>query len=169
MKSNIKKICISALFAAIVFIATFVVQIPAPFGYVNLGDCFVLLCGAVLGPVWSFAAAGVGSALADMFFGFTIYAPATFLIKGVMALIIGFAVKGEKKCFTKAAVFGSVCEVLMALFYFVYECFILGYGVAAAAAIPMNLFQGAIGLILFIFIHGVILKNKPLKNFLNIQ
>ena len=45
MKSNIKKICISALFAALTFVATFVVQIPAPFGYVNLGDCFVLLCG----------------------------------------------------------------------------------------------------------------------------
>ena len=169
MKNNLLKIIVSALFSAIVFVATFVVQIPAPFGYVNLGDCFVLLCGVVLGPVWGFAAAGVGSALADLLFGFTLYAPATFLIKGIMALIIGLAVKGEKKTFTKTAIFGAVCEILMAILYFVFECFVLGYGIAAAAAIPMNLFQGAIGLILFIFLHGVILKNKPLKNFLNIK
>ena len=170
MKNNLLKIIVSALFAALTFVATFIVQIPAPFGYVNLGDCFVLLSGALLGPFYGFAAAGLGSALADLLLGFSVYAPATFLIKGVMALIMGFVVlkAKEKGSLLKTTLTGAACEVFMAASYFVYECFVLSYGIAAAAAIPMNLFQGAVGLAAFLILHGVISRNKKLKNFLNI-
>ena len=37
-------------------------------------------------PLYGFLAAGLGSALADIFSGYAIYAPATFLIKGLMVL-----------------------------------------------------------------------------------
>ena len=169
MKNNLLKIIVSALFAALTFVATFIVQIPAPFGYVNLGDCFVLLSGALLGPFYGFAAAGLGSALADLLLGFSVYAPATFLIKGVMALIMGLvAQKADKRVILKTTLFGALCEILMAASYFVYECFALGYNIAAAAAIPMNLFQGAVGLAAFLIFYGVISRNKKLKNFLNI-
>ncbi|MBQ8304439.1 MAG: ECF transporter S component [Clostridia bacterium] len=169
MKNNLLKIIVSALFAALTFVATFMVQIPAPFGYVNLGDCFVLLSGALLGPFYGFAAAGLGSALADLLLGFSVYAPATFLIKGVMALIIGLvAQKVNKRVVLKMALFGALCEILMVLSYLLYECFILGYGIAAAAAIPMNLFQGAVGLAAFLILYGVISRNKKLKIFLNV-
>ena len=170
MKNNLLKIIVSALFAALTFVATFMVQIPAPFGYVNLGDCFVLLSGALLGPFYGFAAAGLGSALADLLLGFSVYAPATFLIKGVMALIIGLvAQKVNKRVVLKMALFGALCEILMVLSYFLYECFILGYGIAAAAAIPMNLFQGAVGLAAFTAIYAIISKNKRLKEFLSLK
>ncbi len=170
MKNNLLKLIVSALFAAIVFVATFVVQIPAVFGYVNLGDFSVLLCGAVLGPIWGGVAAGLGSALADLMFGYGIYAPATFLIKGVMALAVGFAVlkAKEKGALLKTALTGAACEVFMTVSYFVYECFVLGYGIGAAAAIPANLFQGAVGFVAFLVIYGVISKNKRLKEFLKI-
>lgn len=169
MKNNLLKLIFSALFSALTFVATFIVQIPAPFGYVNLGDCFVLLSGAILGPFYGFAAAGLGSALADLLLGFSVYAPATFLIKGVMALIIGLvAQKVNKRVILKMALFGALCEILMVLSYFLYECFILGYGIAAAAAIPMNLFQGAVGLAAFLILYGVISRNKKLKYFLNV-
>ena len=43
--------------AALVYVATSIIQIPSPVnGYVNLGDCFVLLSGWLLGP-WYGAAA----------------------------------------------------------------------------------------------------------------
>ena len=39
-------------------VATMVVQIPLPTGYVNIGDCFVIISGFLLGPVYGgFAAA----------------------------------------------------------------------------------------------------------------
>ncbi len=77
-----------ALLAALCYVATRVIQIPSPMsGYVNLGDSLVLLSGWMLGPWWGFCAAGIGSMLADVLSGYAYYAPATFLIKGVMALL----------------------------------------------------------------------------------
>ena len=48
---KIRKLVLAALLAALVCVATMVVQIPSPMqGYVNLGYCFVLLSGWLLGP-----------------------------------------------------------------------------------------------------------------------
>ena len=85
---KIRKLVLAALLAALVCVATMVVQIPSPMqGYVNLGDCFVLLSGWLLGPWYGFAAGGIGSMLADLFLGYGHYAPGTFVIKGLVALI----------------------------------------------------------------------------------
>ncbi|MFB9640647.1 ECF transporter S component, partial [Streptomyces spiralis] len=76
---KIRKLVVSALMAALTYVATMVIQIPSPMnGYVNLGDCFVLLSGWLLGPWWGGAAAGIGSMLTDLFAGYTSYAPGTF-------------------------------------------------------------------------------------------
>ncbi len=94
MKTKTQKIVMAAMLAALVCVATMIVKIPSPLkGYLNLGDCVVLLSGWILSPVYGFLAAGIGSALADLFSGYVTYAPATFLIKGIMALIayFGFA------------------------------------------------------------------------------
>ena len=50
---KIRTMVMAAVLAALACVATMVVQIPSPMnGYVNLGDCFVLLSGWLLGP-WS--------------------------------------------------------------------------------------------------------------------
>ena len=50
--ANIKKLVLAALMAALTYVATSIVQIPSPMqGYVNLGDCIVLLSGWILGPL----------------------------------------------------------------------------------------------------------------------
>lgn len=170
MKSKLFKPVLSALFAAIICVATFVIQIPVTVtgGYVNIGDCFVLLSGIVLGPVYGFFAAGLGSALADIFFGYFTYAPATFIIKGLMALIIGivFYKRQKKTGILNLLLFGVIAEALMVLGYFVYECFVLGYGIGAAAAIPGNIFQGIFGIAVYILLTMAIEKNAKLKSLL---
>ena len=80
---KVQKLVVSALMAALTYVATMVVQIPSPMnGYVNLGDCFVLLSGWLLGPWYGGAAAGIGSMLTDLLYGYGYYAPGTFVIKG---------------------------------------------------------------------------------------
>ena len=88
MKRNVlNKTVWAGLFIALTVVATMVIQVPSPTGgYVNAGDVLVILGGFVLGPLWGAVAAGAGSALADIFAGYIIYAPATFVIKGLMAL-----------------------------------------------------------------------------------
>lgn len=48
-----------ALLAALCFVLTKVVTIPAPTGYVNLEDCAVLLSAWMLGPVYGGLAAAL--------------------------------------------------------------------------------------------------------------
>jgi uncharacterized membrane protein len=150
-KNTTRKIVIAALLAAITCVATMIIKIPSPLkGYLNLGDCIVLLSGWVLPPVYGFLAAGLGSALADLFSGYIIYAPATFVIKGLMALIAFYGFKIlNKKLGTLASgiVSGIVSEIFMILGYFAFEGVLYGF-VPSAVNIPANAVQGIAGVVL---------------------
>lgn len=168
MNKNIKKLVVAAMFAAITCVATMVVRIPSPTqGYVNLGDCFVMLSGWFLGPVYGALAAGIGSMFADMFSGYPLYMPGTFVIKALMAVVAFYIAQLLKKAKLKdsfAHMLSSVCGgVIMILGYFAYSSLILGKGLAAAASIPGNVFQSAVGIIAAMVLYEVTVKNKFLK------
>lgn len=150
---KIKSLVSAALFAAVICVATYIVQIPLPAtgGYVNLGDCFVLTAGMMLGAGYGAMAAGLGSALADMLAGYMQYAPATFIIKALMAvaayyiyILLGKLFKHKHKTVAKAIAV-IIAEAIMVLGYFGYESVILGYGIAAAGSIWGNISQGVMG------------------------
>ena len=146
---KIRTMVTAAVLAALSCVATMVVQIPSPMnGYVNLGDCFVLLSGWLLGPWWGGAAAGIGSMLTDLFAGYTSYAPGTFLIKGLDALVASLIFRAMGRTSAAAVVSGVVGELIMVGGYFVYEALPLQYGIGAAVGIPGNLVQGAVGLVI---------------------
>lgn len=143
------KLVIAALMAAMACVATMVIKIPIPAtgGYINLGDCIVLLSGIVLGPLYGGIAAGLGCALADLMGGYVIYAPATFVIKALMSVITGLIIKNtSKKFIAKFVLAGLISEIIMILGYFVFEAVIMGYGFAAVGAIPGNAAQGVAGI-----------------------
>ena len=89
MNTNIhlKKIVMTALFAALACVATMSIRIPTPGtgGYIHPGDALVILSGIILGPGWGLMAAGIGSAMADLLGGYFIYVPITFAVKGIIA------------------------------------------------------------------------------------
>lgn len=147
MNRSIRKLVLAALFAALCCVMTLVIQIPAPTGHVNLGDVAVLLSAWILGPVWGGAAAGVGSALADML-SWPAYAPATFVIKFAMAAAAALVLRLTQKRGRKyvGMVIGAVvAEAVMVGGYFLYECVVLAVGAAAVASVPFNLVQGTVG------------------------
>ena len=63
MKSGVKKIVMTALFAALACAATMAIRIPTPGtgGYIHPGDALVVLSGILLGPIYGGLAAGLGS------------------------------------------------------------------------------------------------------------
>ncbi len=146
-----KRIVIAAMVAALTCVATMIIKIPSPLkGYLNLGDCVVLLAGWMLNPVYGFLAAGLGSALADLFSGYVVYAPATFVIKGLMALVAfyGFKLLHNKiGNLPSRIITGFVAEVVMILGYFLFEGVLYGFG-PSVVNIPANGVQGVAGLIL---------------------
>lgn len=158
-----KRVAVSAMFAALCCVATMMIKIPSPLkGYLNLGDCVVLLSGWLLPPAYGFLAAGIGSALADVFSGYVVYAPATFVIKGLMALVAfkGFAEFSRLRNQTAGRVIsGALAEVLMIAGYYVFEGFLYGWLPSAVNILP-NAVQGAVGLVLGIALTRLFVKNR---------
>lgn len=166
-KSTTQKIIIAAMFAALTCVSTMIIKIPSPLkGYLNLGDCIVLLCGWMLSPMYGFLAAGLGSAMADMFSGYVVYAPATFIIKGLMALIAyyGFSVisKSGHNIIARLTS-GITAEIIMILGYFMFEGILYGF-VPSVVNIPANAIQGVAGLILGFVLINMFEKNKIMFN-----
>ncbi len=163
MKTKTQKIFMASLLAALCCVATMIIKIPSPLrGYLNLGDCVVLLSGWLLSPIYGFLAAGLGSALADVFSGYVTYAPATFIIKGLMALVayFGFKILQNKiGNLPSRIISGIVAEIVMVLGYFVFEGFLYGF-IPSIVNIPANAMQGLAGIILGIIIIKVFEKNR---------
>ena len=150
-----KKSVLTALFTSLILCATLLIQIPLPLGYVNLWDGFVMLSAFILGPFWGALSAGLGSALADIFGGYTLYAPATFLIKATMALFCWLTYKVLSKCIKKAFVVEFfaclVGALIMVTGYFFYES-LISSPASAFANILWNFLQGSAGVIVAIFL-----------------
>lgn len=163
MNTRTKKIVMAALMAALACVATMIIKIPSPLkGYLNLGDCIVLVSGWMLSPTYGFLAAGLGSALADVFSGYVTYAPATFVIKGVMALVAFYGFKllhNKLGDLSSRIVSGIVAEIVMILGYFVFEGFLYGF-IPSAVNIPANGVQGIAGLIIGVILMKVFEKSK---------
>ena len=158
-----KKVVTASMLAALVCVATMIIKIPSPLkGYINLGDCIVLLAGWSLSPVYGFLAAGIGSALADVFSGYIAYAPATFVIKGLIAIIacFGFHLLHKRLGdFLSRILSGALSEIIMILGYFAFEGFLYGF-VPSLVNIPANAVQGVAGLIIGTMLIKVFEKNK---------
>lgn len=167
MKSlDVKKLVIAALLASFACVATMIIQIPNGIGgYFNLGDCIVLLCGWLLGPVYGAFAAGIGSMLADVFSFYVAYAPATFIIKALMAVIAFYIAKAFSGKDRLASLVSGICaELFMVLGYFVFEgIFLYGFGTALAGMLP-NVLQGAAGIVCAFLLKEFIDRKGLWKN-----
>lgn len=145
-QESILKICICAIFTALICVGTFI-SIPLPFGYFNLGDIVILLCAWSISPVYAAIASAMGAGLADLLMGFTLYVPATVVIKALMAVCASLTFKTFKKAFASkkadilSRIISSVCaELIMVIGYFSYEYVLYGNG--AFASVIGNLLQG---------------------------
>lgn len=146
---KLKYLIMSALFCALIFVTTSFIKIPlAVTGYVHLGDAFVFLACVFLPMPYAVAAAGAGSALADLLGGYVLYAPVTLLAKSAMALIFCLFAKRNKAAFDVIGV--TLATVCMAFAYFVYEWILYGFAVSVAN-VPFNLLQGGVSAVAALF------------------
>ena len=144
----------ASMLAAMTTLATMIIKVPTlgTNGYVNIGDSIVLISAWLIGNPYGAAAAGIGSALADLLSGYPAYIPGTAVIKFLMAfvasIVFNAATKKNVQKNIAYAISGVVAEFIMIAGYFLYESTILGYGIAAAASIVSNAVQGITCLVL---------------------
>lgn len=87
-----KKIVLNGVMTALVFLATIFTRIPGPIppGYINFGDTVIIIAAILLGKSSGFIAGAFGSALADVIApGGIIFAPVTFIVKGLEGYLAG--------------------------------------------------------------------------------
>jgi uncharacterized repeat protein (TIGR04002 family) len=151
MNKKTLHITTAALFAGLTFIFTYYIKVPIPVGagYIHLGDCIIFLAASFLpGPIAATSSA-VGASLADLFGGYGVYAPFTFVIKAIMALC--FTNTRSTILSTRNVVMAFVAGVIMIIGYFIAD-YILYDSKAAVAAVSFNVVQFAGSAIAYIVI-----------------
>lgn len=147
--------------AALVAVATFLVQIPIPAtkGYLNFGDIMIFVGALVFGPIVGGFAGGVGSAISDVSGGYVTFAPFTLVIKGFEGIIAGLISNRLSKRRDVLAV--VIAGIEMVLGYFLAEFFGLSEGWAAATEVPFNVLQIVAGGIIGVPIAIILSRRLP--------
>ncbi len=140
------RLVLASMLAGLILLLT-MVSFPIPHvagAYVNLGDAGVFVAAFLLGNPFGALCAAVGSALADLILGSTLYALPTFFIKGGMAVLAALLMKRVRG---KTVFALMIAGLLMPIGYFAFETALFGVQ-TAALGIPANLLQYAAGLVL---------------------
>lgn len=130
-RNTTRMVAYGGMLAALVLVVTRFSAMPIMNGqgYINLGDVTILFAAALLGPAAAIPAA-LGSAMADLWAGYAQYAPATFVIKGLVALVAGLIISKPAATLVRKIIGLVLAELVMAAGYLVFEIFLLGTATA---------------------------------------
>lgn len=174
-----RKIVFTALMAALVVAGSALrVRLPLAIGSTtsfHLGNIFCALSGLLLGPWLGGLAAGLGSAIFDMFDPIYISeAWITFLMKGIYGLLPGFIIRFGKKDagYVKALLGSAAGAVAYALLYllksYIKGTYVKGWEPSAAmldvvGKLPATVFNAVVAIvfapILFLAIRKALARN----------
>lgn len=152
-----KALVMTALMAALVFVATYLVKIPNPAtgGYSHLGDCMIFLAVVMLGRRNGAIAAGLGGALSDLLAGAAVWVAPTLIIKYIMAFIMGTIIRRHpesRKLQLAGAAAGGVFQIAA---YTLVKVVLVGTG-PAVASIPNVSIQTLVGVVIFMILSGLL-------------
>jgi len=165
------RIALAALLIALTTVLTIVGRIPigTTGGYFNLSDVAIVFTGLTFGPWMGMVAGGVGAALGDVSLGAPQFALFSLLAHGLQGLIIGLIGYRQRRLSVMILAWfaGAVAMI---------GCYFLGEGlvlyqvqgspassgwILAAAEVPWNVVQAAIGGFLGILLTLAVRKAYP--------
>lgn len=162
MKNNVKKICFTAIFTAIIYVFTAYLHFPSHTGYTHVGDAFIYISACLLPTSYAIFAGSFGALLADCLTGFAIWAPASVLIKGFAVLC--FSSKG--KIITVKNILALLLGTVLCIGgYYLYDAIIFSSFTAALVGIPGYITQSVLSSALFIML-GISLDKINFKKHL---
>ncbi|MBE6720468.1 MAG: TIGR04002 family protein [Ruminococcaceae bacterium] len=157
MTNKTRSVVMTAVFTAIIFVLTAILHIPAPSGYVHLGDAILYISAIILDMPWAIIAGALGEGLADVAGGFAMYLPATIIIKAVAALLFVSVRNRENRLLTKYTVFMTLPAAIVTVGgYFAADLLISRE--FAVADILGNTVQALSSAVIFIFLAAALDK-----------
>lgn len=151
MNIKTKRIAYSGVFAAMIFLLTYVVKVPVASGYVHFGDALIYICAGIIGGPWAMLAGAIGEGLADIIGGYAIYAPATIIVKALIVVPFMLVYKNQEKLFSiKSALMTIPAGAITVGGYFIADLIIdKSY---AVVDIPGNIIQAVGSAVIFIIV-----------------
>lgn len=158
--NSTQKLVLTAMMACLTLVLTYLIKVPVPAteGYIHLGDSMVFFGMMLLGWKYGAVAAALGSSLADLLGGFTIYAPITFAAKFIVVVIAGLFIESgmkanSRKSFIAKALIGTLLScIFMLAAYYVAESIMYGNWAAPLIEIPLNVIQFVVGFVLAVLL-----------------
>lgn len=154
-KFKTKDMVETALLTALVFVATAFINIRLPMissgGLVHLGTVMLFVTAIVFGKEKGAIAGAVGMAIFDLSSGWALWAPFTFVVRGIMGYMVG-TIAWSKKRDGNNIMINIISIILsgvwMIVGYYITEGMLYGNWLSPVASIPGNVTQIVIGLIL---------------------
>jgi len=148
MRQNTRKIVLASVFAALIFVVTaYLPRFPIPPGYIHFGDAFIYIAACLLPMPYAAAAAAVGAVAADTLTGFAVWAPATLVIKAVMACV--FSSRSYKIATARNMLATVIAGLIGTAGYYLYEALVISSFAVALEGVPFNIIQGAGSAVIF--------------------
>ena len=146
MNQKLRNLVYTAMLIALCCVATLVIKIPTVTGgYLNAGDIVVVLAALLAGFVAGYVVE---------------------FLKGCAAVVAALIFRACRKKNFGFALLSAICgEIIMVLGYFVFEDFVLGYGLAAAAEIAGNAGQAAVGIVGGLALYFALNKVPQIRDF----
>lgn len=152
MKNNkLFKMVVTAMFTAMIFVLTRFISVPVATGYVHFGDALVYLVASVMGGPWGFFAAAIGEALADVASGWISYAPATLIVKALIAVPFVLTWKKSEKILTPLTALLTIPSGAITVIGY-YAADLIIDKAYAVVNIPGNIIQAVGSAVIFIII-----------------
>ena len=146
---SVKDITKTAMMAAITFIGIYTVKIPSLHGYSHMGDCMIFLSVLIL---------GIGAALSDLLGGYMHWVIPTFIIKYIMATVMGLFIDkimpNRKGNWLIGSIVGGIVQIIL---YTVFKVFLFDWAYAIGG-VPGLTSQTITGVVLATVL--VVLFNK---------
>ena len=149
-RQRIKRMCVTGVLTAVVFVCTAYLHIPSHTGYTHIGDAFIFLAACVLPlPYAVFVGAG-GALLADCLTGFALWAPASVFIKA--ATVLCFSRRSRRIVSWRNLLALVPSAALCIGGYYLYDALITGNFIAPLAGIPGYVVQSVMSTVLFVVV-----------------
>ena len=159
LRHSTKDMVLAGMGIALVFVAT-LINIKLPIGQgglIHLGNVPLFLFAILFGKKTGAIAGAFGMGLFDLMGGWTPWAPATFMIVGLMGYTVGLV--AERNDSTAGYVLAVVLAcVIKVAGYYVAEALIYGNWVQPVLSIPGNLMQIGVAALIVLPMAGTLKK-----------
>lgn len=158
--SKLKTLAFTGMFAALVFLATWAIHVPAGLngGYVHFGDSLVYLAASMLPLPYAMAASAIGAGFSDMVSGAPLWILPTVIIKSLCCM--PFTYRNAHIICRRNMVALFIAALITLFGYGSVSAVMAGNIVAFLADVPNSLIQSAGSALCFVVIASALDRTK---------